>query len=84
MEPTIEQAESVADIVWPELVEEGGAVFIRSGRIAAPAPLNSFSDLLEAECFVNHVHILDAFGNGAALDAVELDGDKLVLWPSRI
>jgi hypothetical protein len=36
---------------------------------ARPAPLSSFTDLVDAECFVNHAHILDEFEHDAGLDA---------------
>ena len=69
MDTTLEQAAAVGDLLWPDFVEEGGAVFLRSGRRAAAAPLSSFTDLVDAECFVNHVHILDEFEHDAGLDA---------------
>jgi len=40
MEATVEQGEAFADLVWPEFVEEGGAYFLRSGRLAATEPLD--------------------------------------------
>ena len=69
MDLTLAQGAAVADLLWPDFVEEGGAVFLRSGRLAAAAPLSSFTDLVDAECFVNHVHILDEFEHDADLDA---------------
>jgi len=68
MDPTLAQGAAVADLLWPDLVEEDGAVFLRSGRLAASAPLSSFTDLVDAECFVNHVHMLDEFEHDADLD----------------
>jgi hypothetical protein len=54
--------------VWPEFVEEGGAFFLRSGRLAAAAPLETLGNLVAAESFVNHVHVLDEFEHDAGLD----------------
>lgn len=68
MDPTLEQGAAVAHLLWPDFVEEGGAVFLRSGRLAAAVRLSSFRNLVEAECFVNHVHILDEFEHDAGLD----------------
>lgn len=69
MDLTLAQGAAVADLLWPDFVEESAAVFLRSGRLAAAAPLSSFTDLVDAECFVNHVHILDEFEHKADLDA---------------
>lgn len=66
--PTVEQGETVAGLLWPDLIQEGDAVFLRSGREATGAPLGSFADLVEAECLVNHVHLLDEFDHGAGLE----------------
>ena len=65
---TVEQAEDVADLFWPELIDDHGAVFLLSGRLANAAPLYKFADLMEAECAVNHVHILDELEHQARLD----------------
>lgn len=65
---TIEHASAVVELLWPAFVEEDGAVFLRSGRLAAARPLSEFPGLLDAECFVNHVHVLDGFEHHANLD----------------
>lgn len=68
MEVRVEQAEALAELLWPELVEEGGAIFLRSGRLAASTPLETLGDLVAAESLVNHVHILDELEHDAGLD----------------
>jgi hypothetical protein len=98
MDTTIAHASAVADLLWPDFVEEGGAVFLRAGRLAAATPLSKFPHLLDAECFVNHVHILDEFEHNAALDedpfwnpkhvdfmkAIALAGVVAETWATRL
>ena len=95
---TIARASAVGDFLWPEFVEEGGAVFLRSGRLAATCPLSEFPDLLDAECFVNHVHVLDEFEHQADLNeepfwnadhedfkkAIALAGVAAETWAARL
>jgi hypothetical protein len=98
MGPTVEQATIVADLLWPELVEEDGAVFLESARLAAAAPLNTFGNLIEAECFVNHLHVLDELEHRGSLAtepfwntrhkdfrrAVRLAGRIAECWAARL
>jgi hypothetical protein len=68
MVATVEQGEALADLIWPEFVEDGGAVFLRLGRLTPTEPLEYLGDLVAAESFVNHVHVLDEFEHDAGLD----------------
>jgi hypothetical protein len=68
MAATIEQGEAFAGLIWSDFVEEGGAIFLRSGRLAIAASLQSLGDLVAAESFVNHMHVLDQFDHNAGLN----------------
>jgi hypothetical protein len=63
-------------IAWPEFVVEDDVVLIRRERERARAPLSSFPSLREAECFINHVHVLDELEHNASLK-------KEPYWNSR-
>jgi hypothetical protein len=55
----------ISNLYWPNFVEQGGAIFLES------ALENSYGipeDPMEAECFVNSIHLLDIFKNDASLD----------------
>jgi hypothetical protein len=50
-------------------VSEWPAVFLREERAKTPQPLADFHDVMEAECLVNHVHVLDKLQHSADLPA---------------
>ena len=61
----LKTAIKLSELYWPSFIEINGAVFIES-------ELQKSNELPErsmlAECFVNHVHILDKFNHKASLD----------------
>jgi hypothetical protein len=65
MTPT--EALSFMEILWPRFVREEQATFIEPLRANAPASLSSFASALDAEAYVNHVHILDLLDHAASL-----------------
>ena len=64
---TCVQALELAELMWPEFITEGPAVFLRTSRRGALQPISTFPDLVAAEAFVNHVHLLDALEHDATL-----------------
>jgi hypothetical protein len=51
-------------IVWPEFIEIKGNVYLKNEYSKSEGiPV----DPIEAECFVNHIHILDHFNHSASL-----------------
>src|SRR5438105_4626149 len=64
----IKEASALSTLFYPPFFEIEGAVFLASELPAKGINLSDFSDKTAAECFYNHVHILDHFQHGAALD----------------
>jgi hypothetical protein len=64
----IKEASSLLTLFHPTFVEIEGAVFIASELPAEGVILSNFSDITEAECLYNHIHILDQFRHSAALE----------------
>jgi hypothetical protein len=58
---------ALAEIFWPTFVREGEATFVRSLRADARQALDSFESALDAEAFVNHLHVLDLLRHSASL-----------------
>ncbi|XDD45218.1 hypothetical protein AB3N60_10870 [Leptospira sp. WS39.C2] len=54
----------VSEYFWPELLEENGLIVLKSeySRIKEIP-----DDPIEAECLINHIHILDLFNHNAEL-----------------
>ena len=64
---TPETALSFAELLWPAFVREEDATFVKSLRAGASQSLSTFSSALDAEAFVNHVHVLDLLDHSASL-----------------
>jgi hypothetical protein len=61
------QALYLAELLWPAYIREGDATFVAALRTEVKAALTSFKSPLEAELFVNHVHVLDLLKHSASL-----------------
>ena len=86
------------DLLWPEFVDEGDAVFLRRERENIVQDIASFGTLADQECFINHVHILDWCESNASLatppfwdvtspdfrDAVELAALMAETWATKL
>ncbi|SRR5258705_1105936 len=73
----IKEAYEALELFHPTFVENEGAIFLASELPVDSIEFSSFSDLTEAECFYNHVHILDRFQHAAAL---ALNGSETNDW----
>jgi hypothetical protein len=73
----IKEASELIGLFYPTFVEIEGAIFLDSELPAEGVNLSNFSDRTEAECFYNHVHILDRFQHDAKLDG---DNAENAFW----
>ncbi|XDD45337.1 hypothetical protein AB3N60_11475 [Leptospira sp. WS39.C2] len=55
---------TISDYFWPEFIDKNGMIFIKCeySKIKKIP-----TDPIEAECFINHLHILDLFNHSADL-----------------
>ena len=58
----------VAELMWPEFIQERGAIFLKSERKKSTFSWKKVETLLDLESLVNHVHILDNFKHTAKLN----------------
>lgn len=89
---------SAANLLWPDFVVEGDCVFLRQERPSAKTHIDGLGDLLDQECFINHVHVLDRCEHDANLgtepfwdinsedfrEAVELAAITAEIWASKL
>jgi hypothetical protein len=61
---SITTAREVAQLFWPDFIEANGCIFA-AFQCWAGAPEEMPDGKSETECFINHTHILDEFGNKA-------------------
>ncbi|MCW7469368.1 hypothetical protein [Leptospira kanakyensis] len=55
---------TVSEYFWPEFIDRNGMIFIKSEY----SKIDKLpKDPIEAECFINHLHILDLFNHSADL-----------------
>ena len=60
-------------VFWPEVVQLEGLFLLASEIPKTGVDLDAFHDRTAAETFYNHIHILDCFDHGAALDGSDPD-----------
>jgi hypothetical protein len=63
----VEEASKLLTLFYPTFIEIEGAVFLANELPLEGINISNFSDKTEAECFYNHIHILDHFRHSAAL-----------------
>src|SRR5262245_18769350 len=72
------EAQELTAFIWPEFVRYEGGLYLARG-LPAPRPVlraapargerdEGLPNLTQAEAMYNHVHVLDRFEHGAALD----------------
>ena len=55
---------AISSFIWPEFIQINGMVFIKHEYSESQ---NIPEEPIEAECFINHIHILDLFSHNADL-----------------
>lgn len=63
---SIRTATSVAQILWPDFIEVNDCVFL--ALFAGESPSELPAGKTETECFINHMHLFDEFGNEATTE----------------
>ena len=63
---SIRTATNVAQILWPDFIEVNDCVFLDFFDGENPGELPQGKT--ETECFINHMHLFDEFGNKAATE----------------
>jgi len=65
------EATRFSQLFWPEFVENEGCLFLARDLPLPRLSLATFQDATAVESLHNHVHILDEFEHGAALDGTD-------------
>lgn len=55
---------AIPSFLWPEFIQINGMVFLKNEYSESQ---NIPEEPIEAECFINHIHILDLFSHNASL-----------------